>query len=99
MPKIDLSRLPVRTGPIYPPPFDKAVIGRSSIGVGDAGGLTQFGANIATLAPGAKSAMLPWHATEDEFAYYGDFDLKVGSHASGASFTKRDSSPRDGQDQ
>lgn len=67
MPKVDLSTLPVRTGSIYPPPFDKEVIGRSSIRVGDAGGLTQFGANIVTLAPGAKSSMRHWHVTEDEF--------------------------------
>ena len=67
MPKIDLDALPVRTGSIYPPPFDREVIGRRSIRVGEAGGLTQFGANIVTLAPGAKSSMRHWHTTEDEF--------------------------------
>ena len=67
MPKIDLTKLPVRTGSIYPAPFDKEVIGRSSVRVGDAGGLTQFGANIVTLAPGSKSSMRHWHTTEDEF--------------------------------
>jgi uncharacterized cupin superfamily protein len=44
------------------------VAGRSSLRVGDAGGLTQFGANIVTLAPGAASSLRHWHLREDEFA-------------------------------
>ncbi|MDG1431083.1 MAG: cupin domain-containing protein [Paracoccaceae bacterium] len=157
MPKINLESLPVRTGSTYPAPFDREVIGRSSLRVGDAGGLTQFGANIVTLAPGSKSSMRHWHVTEDEFvmmiagectliedggptvmragdcatfkagdenghhfinetetdaqflvvgtsnpneiAYYSDFDVKVELHDKGASFTKRDGSPLDGEEQ
>ena len=68
MPKIDLASLPVHEGSIYPPPFDQEVAGRSSLRAGDAGGITQFGANIVTLAPGAKSSMRHWHVNEDEFA-------------------------------
>ena len=41
--------------------------GRSSLRLGDAGGLTQFGVNIVTLAPGAKSSLRHWHLAEDEF--------------------------------
>jgi len=67
MPKIDLDSLPVRTGSIYPPPHDREVAGRSSVRVGDAGGLTQFGANIVTLQPGARASMRHWHENEDEF--------------------------------
>jgi uncharacterized cupin superfamily protein len=67
MPKIDLDNLPVKTGTIYPDPYAAEMVGRSSLRVGDAGGLTQFGANIVILAPGAKSSLRHWHLNEDEF--------------------------------
>ena len=67
MPKIDLSNIPVKTGSIYPAPHDSEMAGRSSLRVGDAGGLTQFGANIVILAPGAKSSLRHWHEEQDEF--------------------------------
>ena len=35
----------------------------------DAGGLTQFGAFVETLEPGAASSDRHWHEAEDEFAY------------------------------
>jgi uncharacterized cupin superfamily protein len=67
MPKIDLTKLEARTGSIYPAPYDAEMEGRSSLRVGDAGGLTQFGANIVILAPGAKSSLRHWHERQDEF--------------------------------
>lgn len=67
MPKIDLSSMPLRTSTIYPPPYDQEVKGRSSLRLGDAGGLTQFGANLVILQPGAKASMRHWHEVEDEF--------------------------------
>lgn len=67
MGKIDLASVPVKTGTIYPRPYDAEVAGRSSMRLGDAGGLTQFGVNIVILAPGAKSSMRHWHLHEDEF--------------------------------
>ena len=67
MPKIDIANAPVRTGSIYPPPHDAEMEGRSSLRLGDAGGLTQFGANLVTLKPGAKSSLRHWHVHEDEF--------------------------------
>ena len=67
MPKLDPTKVPVKTGTIYPPPYDAEVAGRSSLRLGDAGGLTQFGVNIVILAPGAKSSMRHWHQNEDEF--------------------------------
>jgi uncharacterized cupin superfamily protein len=67
MPKIDLSQLTARTGSIYPAPHDAEMEGRSSLRVGDAGGLTQFGANVVILAPGAKSSLRHWHEQQDEF--------------------------------
>jgi uncharacterized cupin superfamily protein len=35
----------------------------------DTGGLTQFGAFVETLYPGAQSSELHWHEKEDEFVY------------------------------
>lgn len=35
----------------------------------DAGGLTQFGAYVETLRPGARSSDRHWHEEEDEFLY------------------------------
>ena len=35
----------------------------------DTGGLTQFGAFVETLAPGAVSSDRHWHENEDEFLY------------------------------
>jgi uncharacterized cupin superfamily protein len=67
MPKIDMQNVPLRTGTIYPAPYDQEVKGRSSLRLGDAGGLTQFGANLIILEPGAKSSMRHWHKVEDEF--------------------------------
>ena len=67
MSKLDLSKLPVKTGSIYPEPYAAMMAGRSSLRLGDAGGLTQFGVNLVTLAPGALSSLRHWHLHEDEF--------------------------------
>jgi len=67
MSKLDLSKVPVKTGSIYPEPYANLMAGRSSLRLGDAGGLTQFGVNIVILAPGAKSSLRHWHLHEDEF--------------------------------
>lgn len=65
--KLDLSKVPVKTGSIYPSPYAKMMAGRSSQRLGDAGGLTQFGVNLVTLQPGALSSLRHWHLAEDEF--------------------------------
>jgi uncharacterized cupin superfamily protein len=67
MPKLDLSNVPVKTGSIYPSPYAEEMGGRSSLRLGQAGGLTQFGVNLVTLYPGAKSSLRHWHQNEDEF--------------------------------
>lgn len=67
MPKLDLSKVPVKTGSIYPEPYASMVKGRSSLRLGDAGGLTQFGVNLVILQPGALSSLRHWHLNEDEF--------------------------------
>ncbi len=67
MPKIDMDKVPVKTGSIYPEPYASMMAGRSSLRLGDAGGLTQFGANLVILQPGALSSLRHWHLNEDEF--------------------------------
>ncbi len=67
MPKLDLNAVPVKTGSIYPEPYASMMQGRSSLRLGDAGGLTQFGVNLVTLQPGAMSSLRHWHLNEDEF--------------------------------
>lgn len=64
---IDQTKCPVKTGSIYPEPYASQMAGRSSLRLGDAGGLTQFGANLVILAPGARSSLRHWHLNEDEF--------------------------------
>jgi uncharacterized cupin superfamily protein len=65
--KLDLTKVPVKTGSIYPSPYAEEMAGRSSLRLGQAGGLTQFGVNIVILQPGAKSSLRHWHLHEDEF--------------------------------
>lgn len=67
MPKLDLASVPVKTGSIYPDPYAAMMDGRSSLRLGQAGGLTQFGVNLVTLEPGALSSLRHWHLAEDEF--------------------------------
>ncbi|MEZ5796110.1 MAG: cupin domain-containing protein [Paracoccaceae bacterium] len=67
MPKIDLASVPVKTGSIYPEPYAAMMRGRSSLRLGQAGGLTQYGVNLVTLEPGAMSSLRHWHLNEDEF--------------------------------
>ena len=49
--------------------------GRSSLRLGDAGGLTQFGANLVILQPGAPSSLRHWHRNEDEFVMVTEGEL------------------------
>ncbi len=66
---IDLSKVPISGGTGYPEPFRAAVAGRSRQRLGNAIGLTNFGVNLTTLAPGAQSALRHWHSHQDEFIY------------------------------
>jgi uncharacterized cupin superfamily protein len=61
-----IEDLPVRTGTIYPTVLAGEVQGRSNVALGNIFGLTQFGANITTLKPGAWSSHRHAHAQEDE---------------------------------
>lgn len=53
----------------YPEPFAARVAGRQKQALGDVFGLTHFGVNRTTLAPGAVSALRHWHSVQDEFVY------------------------------
>lgn len=64
MPKLDLTTLPETSRTGYLPPYDALVAGRRNRRVTDS--LTDFGANLVTLAPGAMSSMRHWHSDEDE---------------------------------
>lgn len=66
MPRIDPATLPVIARSGYLTPYQRDVAGRSWQAVAAAGGLTQFGANLVTLAPGAWSSRRHWHSHEDE---------------------------------
>ncbi len=92
MPKIDLSAVPVKTGSAYPGALSAKMDGRAQQRVGDAGGITQFGANLVTLAPGALSSLRHWHENQDELLVvtageltlvddHGDTPLRVGDCA------------------
>jgi len=67
MAKIDQSKIARKTGSGYPEPYASMMSKRSYLRLGDAGGLTQFGANITILEPGGISSMRHWHVHEDEF--------------------------------
>ena len=55
------------TGSAWPPALAARIGGRAKRRLGDAFGLSQFGVNEVTLAPGARSALRHWHTREDEF--------------------------------
>jgi len=69
MPKIDIDKIQIDTATGYPPPFNKAVEGRSRKRLARFAGLAHFGVNICTLKPGAASSQRHWHEEEDELVY------------------------------
>jgi len=69
MPKINLDDVIETSGTTYPAPFDGPCIRRRKKAIGDASGLTQFGAHIITLPPGSWSSQRHWHSAEDEMVY------------------------------
>ena len=67
MPKIDVTKVPVKSGSLYPAEFQSECRGRHRQALGDAVGLTQFGVNITRIEPGQASSLRHCHAEEDEF--------------------------------
>ena len=89
MPLIDPKSAEQKTGTSYPPEYDAPCAGRHVTQLGDAGGLTQFGANLVTLPPGGWASQRHAHSAEDEFCYiltghptliddHGEYQLKPG---------------------
>lgn len=66
MPKINPDSLPAISRCGYLEPYRAAVAGRRWRAIATAGGLSQFGANLVTLVPGAWSSQRHWHSAEDE---------------------------------
>ncbi len=77
MPVIDPARVPVKSGTIYPEPYAAMMRGRSSLRLGEAGGLTQYGVNLVMLEPGAMSSLRHWHHNEDEFVWVVEGDCTL----------------------
>jgi uncharacterized cupin superfamily protein len=67
--KIDLASIVELSGTRYPAPYDEPVKARRWKALGQTAGLSQFGVNLLTLAPGVWSSQRHWHSHEDEFAY------------------------------
>ncbi|MDQ7011689.1 MAG: cupin domain-containing protein [Mariprofundaceae bacterium] len=67
MPKIEIDAIKLRTGSSYPGDVAGPVESRQQKSLGDAAGLTQFGANLVILKPGALSSLRHWHEKQDEF--------------------------------
>ncbi|MBD1917938.1 MULTISPECIES: cupin domain-containing protein [Cyanophyceae] len=67
---ISAAEAPLRTRPsLYPEPFVSKMAGREKRSLGSIFGLSNFGINHVTLAPGGVSALRHAHATQDEFVY------------------------------
>jgi uncharacterized cupin superfamily protein len=69
MSTLDPKTVPPRSGTNYPAQHAGVVAGREKRLLGDRFGLTQFGVNLTTLAPGSWSAQRHWHEREDEFVF------------------------------
>ena len=69
MPKVDIAKVPVKSGTFYPAEFQAECAGRHKQALGDVVGLTQFGVNITHIAPGSSSSLRHYHEREDEFIY------------------------------
>ena len=67
---VEATQVALRTKrSIYPEPFASQMAGREKRALGNVFGLTNFGVNLTTLAPGAVSALRHAHSKQDEFIY------------------------------
>lgn len=67
--KIAIDAAKTVEGSRYPAPFGAPCTGRFRRCLGDAAGLSQFGANLTRLPPGGWSSQRHWHTVEDEFVF------------------------------
>jgi uncharacterized cupin superfamily protein len=80
MPKVDIAKVPVKSGTFYPAQFQAECKGRHKQALGDAIGLTQFGVNITRIEPGQTSALRHSHEQEDEFIYMLEGELVLAEN-------------------
>jgi uncharacterized cupin superfamily protein len=69
MPTVHESQVREQIGTRYPAAFAEPCKARSVRRLGDAVGVTQFGANLVRLPPGTWSSQRHWHTHEDELVY------------------------------
>ena len=81
LPALDIETVELVGGSSYPAPFQDAAPGRTKRRLTDPLGLTRFGVNITTLAPGGASALRHWHSHEDEFVYVLEGEVVLVSDA------------------
>ena len=77
MSTLDPQTVKPRSGTSYPARYAGDVAGREKRVLGDTFGLTQFGVNLTTLAPGSLSAQRHWHEREDEFVLVVEGELTL----------------------
>jgi uncharacterized cupin superfamily protein len=73
MPRIAIP--PFRRRHVVHPVLGENLGEYSNANLGDAAGLTQFGAHLEILHPGGKASVRHWHEGEDEFVYVLDGEL------------------------
>ena len=73
----DPMSLEPRLSSAYPAKYQIPEGKRAKRVLGDRVGLTNFGVNLTTLAPGGWSAHRHWHAKQDEFIYVVEGELTL----------------------
>ncbi|MES2898907.1 MAG: cupin domain-containing protein [Pseudomonadota bacterium] len=63
------SVTPTTRPSLYPEPFAALMANRVKRRLGDVFGLSNFGVNLTTIAPGGSSALRHAHSRQDEFIY------------------------------
>ena len=80
-PALDPATVTPHTDSGYPEPYRSRVLPRTKRALGDALGLTKFGVNLTTLAPGKESSMRHWHTHEEELVYVLEGELVLVTDA------------------
>jgi len=81
MPKIHVTDVPEHVGSRYPAPHDAPCRERRNRRLADAVGLSHFGVNLVTLAPGVWSSQRHWHSHEEELVYVLEGELVLVTDA------------------
>ena len=87
VPALAVEAHTAKPGTGYPEPFFSRMGDSDWRRLGDAFGLTQFGINLETFAPGAQSALRHWHTLADEFVYMLEGELVLRTDAGETTLT------------